>query len=54
MTIKDGDKTMTLEELAYRICNSYDDAGCDECPAASYCHSGHNGAVDWLRKVAGE
>jgi hypothetical protein len=49
MTIKDGDKVLTLEELAQRICNSYDE--CDDCPAAGYCRHGHTGMIDWLREV---
>lgn len=53
MTITDGNKTMTLEELAKKICNSFDcDRYCDGgCPAAHLCHEGHNGMLDWLRKV---
>lgn len=58
MKIKDGEKTMTLEELAATICNSIsnekdDCAGCYDgsCPADAYCRHGHNGMLDWLRKV---
>lgn len=51
MIITDGKKVMTLQELATRICNSYDDKSCDECPAKDYCEAGHNGMLDWLRKV---
>lgn len=58
MIITDGEKVMTLQELAARICNSIssekdDCAGCYDgsCPAAAYCRHGHNGMIDWLRKV---
>lgn len=53
MIITDGEKTMTLQELAVRICNSFDevDNGCKVCPASDYCYNGHNGMMDWLRKV---
>lgn len=58
MIITDGEKTMTLVELACRICNSIastddDCAGCHDgsCPAIQYCRHGHNGMIDWLRKV---
>lgn len=53
MIVTDNGKTMTLAELAARLCHSfecdrYNDGG---CPAASYCSVGHNGMLDWLRKV---
>ena len=53
MIITDGEKVMTLQELATRICNSFDEADdCwDKCPASAYCRHGHNGMIDWLRKV---
>lgn len=55
MIITDGEKVMTLQELAAAICNSYNAEECDnKCPAALYCRSGHNGMLDWLRKVAGK
>lgn len=56
MIITDGEKIMTLQELALRICNSYDDNdnGCDACPAVAHCHNGHNGMMEWLRKVIGD
>ena len=42
----------TLEAIATRICNSYDADDCDaKCPASDYCRKGHNGMIDWLRKV---
>jgi hypothetical protein len=52
MTITDGEKTMTLEQLANMICNSYTAEECEwECPAREYCSTKHNGMADWLREV---
>ena len=51
MIITDGEKTMTLTELAVRICNSYTYEDCGTCPATNYCRAGHNGMMDWLHKV---
>lgn len=49
MIVTDGEKVMTLEELATRICNSME--SCDDCPAYDDCGVVHNGMIDWLRKV---
>lgn len=54
MIITDGEKTMTLRELAVRICNSFDDKDCDQCPANEHCHNGHNGMLDWLKQIVNE
>lgn len=54
MIVTDGKNIMTLTELAQRICNSYDEDGCDKCPANEYCHNGHSGMLYWLRKVVQE
>ena len=52
MKIADGDNVIELEELAIRICDSYTAEDCDtKCPAKEYCHLGHTGMIDWLRKV---
>ena len=56
MKITDGEKTMTLEELAQKLCHKISGAdarGCYDgsCPAAEYCRHKHNGMVDLLRKV---
>lgn len=52
MIVTDGEKFITLQELATRICNSYDMDDCDsKCPATEHCRAGHNGMLDWLRKV---
>lgn len=53
MIITDGEKTMTLEELAKKICDHFDQEDCYDggCPAAAYCRHAHNGMIDWLRKV---
>lgn len=60
IVFSDG-QAMTLEELAQKICHSIahkddDCAGCYDgsCPAAEYCRHGHNGMIDWLRKVVGK
>lgn len=55
MTITNGEKTMTLEELAQKICNSLfedNDIACwdGSCPAANHCRYGHNGMIDWLKE----
>ena len=59
MKITDGEKTMTLEELAMAICHNISGAeasGCFDgsCPAEEYCRHGHNGMIDWLRQAVGE
>lgn len=61
MEITDGEKSMTLEELAQKLCryiSDYDNecAGCYDgsCPAAEHCRHGHNGMIDFLRKVVWE
>jgi hypothetical protein len=58
MIITDGEKVITLQELAQRICHSIanEEIGCESCydgscPAAAYCRHGHNGMLDFLRKV---
>ena len=58
MIVTDGEKVVTLEELARKICHeiSNQDIGYDSCydgscPAAGECRHGHNGMLDWLRKV---
>ena len=48
---KESSKLYSLEEIAQRICHSYDDKGCEECPATDYCSKGHTGTIYWLRKV---
>jgi hypothetical protein len=50
MIVKDGDRFITLEELAKLLCGKLD---CfeDGCPAAAHCRHGHNGMIDWLRKL---
>lgn len=50
MKIVDGDKTITLEQLAAAICNSYEDCS-EACPAFSKCHAGHTGTIYWLREI---
>ena len=44
---------MPDEELAAFLCElSNNDEGCDCCAASDYCHVGHVGFEDWLRKEA--
>lgn len=52
MTITDGEKTMTLEELAQKICDSYAECVEGECPAFACCFKG-GGMIKWLREVVG-
>ena len=49
MIVTDGEKYMTLEELAARICDSIE--RCGDCPVGDSCCKGHNGWEEWLRKV---
>ena len=53
MIISDNGSTITLAELAFRICNSFECGSCynGKCPASKFCKSGHNGMLDWLREV---
>ena len=56
MIITDGEKVMTLEELAQEVCahiSGADAAGCYDgsCPAAEHCRHKHNGMIHWLRKA---
>lgn len=51
MTITDGEKTMTLEELAQKLCKRYEACADDGCPAAGLCGYKHNGMVALLREV---
>lgn len=59
MTITDGEKTMTLEELAKKICCQIFDDNDGECwdgscPAAAYCRHERNGMIVYMRKVVNE
>lgn len=50
MKIECGEKVLTLEELAAKICASYDE--CTEaCPAFDCCRHGHTGTITWLQRV---
>ena len=56
MNIIDKEKTMTLEELAGKICRSIraaDDEACwnGRCPAADYCRKSLNGKTYWLQEL---
>lgn len=59
MIVTDGEKVMTLQELAEKLCahiSGADAGGCYDgsCPAEKYCRHKHNGMVDLLRKVVAE
>lgn len=49
---------MTDEELAHLLCGlrASNSAGhlCDGCVAEPFCHSGHNGMMDWLQQPTEE
>lgn len=47
-------KTYTLEEIAGKICESYEECTEGECPGWDYCGKEHNGVLEWLRKVVEE
>ncbi len=41
----------TLEEIAGKICDSYEECTEGVCPGFALCSNGHNGILNWLRKV---
>ncbi len=45
------EKTYTLEEIAGKICDSYEECKEGECPGFAYCNSDMKGTLVWLRKV---
>lgn len=51
-------RAMSDEELASLLCGlrASNSAGhlCDGCVAEPFCHSGHNGMMDWLQQPAEE
>lgn len=47
-------KTYTLEEIADKICESYDECVEGKCPGFDFCRPLHNGVLEWLRKVMEE
>ena len=54
MPIKDGETAITvitLEQLARRICNHYEDCREGDCPGFDFCNSKQNGVLVWLREV---
>lgn len=52
IVIYDG-QAITLEELAEKICASYEECEEGQCPAFAYCRRGCKGTLVWLRKVLG-
>lgn len=57
-TNADRIREMTDEELASFLCNFLTSCEpehpCNDCVAKSYCHTGHNGMIDWLQQPAEE
>lgn len=53
MIITDGEKTMTLEELAGKICSSFEECEEGKCPGFNECRVKQNGILVWLKKVLG-
>lgn len=48
MTNADRIRAMTDEELKEFLCEFGQE--CNQCCAQDYCHYGHNGMLEWLRK----
>ena len=46
-------RAMNDDDLAFEVCEMYD-GKCEHCPGEKFCHEGHNGLADWLRKEAEE
>ena len=51
-TNADRIRAMTDEELAEFLCKQQDVTGCSGCVAIDFCHYGHNGMIDWLKREA--
>jgi len=50
-------KNVNTEKVANFLCDMIEKMdtvdnqdNCDCCPASDYCHSGHNGFIDWLKE----
>lgn len=50
LKIQDGEQTMTLEDLATKICADFEDCA-EDCPGFQFCGPHKNGVLEWLRKV---
>lgn len=44
-------KTYTIEEIAQKICESYEECKEGECPGFAYCRHERKGTIVWLQKV---
>lgn len=57
-TNADKIRDMSDEELAKFLCNfrscGSSEHPCDGCKSEHYCHTGHNGMIDWLLQPAEE
>lgn len=49
MTNYEAIKEMTIDELSDFLCIDVEKEDCDTCTFRDRCHSGHNGAFDYLR-----
>ena len=58
MTNADRIRAMSDVELASFLCDFLTSCEpehpCNDCVAKSYCHTGHNGMIDWLQQPAKE
>ena len=54
MTNADRIRSMTDEELITFLCYIESCDGCNECIAGKYCHTGHTGMIDWVKKECNE
>lgn len=53
-TNADRIRSMTDEELISFLCYIASCDSCNECIATSYCHTGHTGMIDWVKKECNE
>lgn len=44
-------KTYTIEEIARKICDSYEECKEGECPGFAYCRNEKRGTLIWLTEV---
>ena len=52
MTLLERIKSADASELASFLCEMYRRSEtCSGCPADGFCHFGHNGMIDWLKKT---
>lgn len=49
--IDEGAELYTIEEIAQKICDSYEECTEGECPGFDYCRHERKGTLVWLLKV---